>query len=286
MSARRSVVRAAAVVIVAGGGLGIAAQPVHDATQAAAIAAVVPVPRVQLPPPARLPPPLGSQRRAALGRPAPARRLAIARARPGLARVYLGGAATRRVIALTFDDGDCPWCVARIIHTLARTGAHATIFPNGRYQTSWAPLAPLIRAMAARGALTIGDHTFFHRDALEESPSALRYDVSADEAWIERTFGVSARPFFRPPYGAYDRATLAIVGRLGFTKLIFWSGTVADSSLRTIPYILHAIRLYARPGAIILLHGNYRPTAQALPTILRLLRALRYKTVTLRELLG
>jgi peptidoglycan/xylan/chitin deacetylase (PgdA/CDA1 family) len=192
----------------------------------------------------------------------------------------------RREVALTFDDGLCAPCVARIIRTLTRTGAHATIFPNGRYSASWDPQASAIRRLIARGQLTVGNHTFLHIDARLESPAAFRTDLARDESWIEGKFGVTARPFFRPPYGAYDSNTLATAGRLGFTKVIMWSGTVADSNLRSIPYILGAIRHWAKPGAIILMHGNYPPTSLALPKILAILRDLHLRPVTLAELIG
>jgi peptidoglycan/xylan/chitin deacetylase (PgdA/CDA1 family) len=204
---------------------------------------------------------------------------------PGRARVYLHGPA-RNSIALTFDDGFCGACVARIIRTLAQTGTPATIFPNGRYGTAWDPLAGVIRRLAASGQLTIGNHTFTHRDALEESPDALRADLLQNENWIEKTFGVSARPFFRPPYGAYNAATVEVAGQLGYTKVIIWSGTLADSSPRTIGYVVGAIRYWARPGAIILMHANYPPTSLALPQILAVLRERHLRPVTLATLLG
>jgi peptidoglycan/xylan/chitin deacetylase (PgdA/CDA1 family) len=206
-------------------------------------------------------------------------------ARPGVARVYLQG-PPKREIALTFDDGFCASCVARIIHTLARTGAHATIFPNGRYASSWDPVAPTIRKLVALGQLTIGNHTFLHLDAREESADGFGNDLQNDEVWIEHTFGVSARPFFRPPYGAYDSGTLLVAGAAGYTKVIMWSGTVADSSPRTIEYILEAIRHWAKPGAIILMHGNYPATSLALPQIISSLHARGLRPVTLAELLG
>ncbi len=211
--------------------------------------------------------------------------LRIVPAHPGAARVFLHGGAVPEV-ALTFDDGVCAACAARIIHTLARTGAHATIFPNGRYSRSWDPLAPAIRRLVADGQLTIGNHTFLHHDAREESAEAFRADLANDEAWVERTFGVSARPFFRPPYGAYDSETLAVAGEAGYTKVIMWSGTAADSSPRTVGYILDAIRHWARPGAIILMHANYPPTSLALPLILAILRQRGLRPVTLEQLLG
>lgn len=204
---------------------------------------------------------------------------------PGHARAIFQGPA-RPEVALTVDDGFCASCAARIISTLARTGAHATIFPNGRYSQSWDPLAPAIRHLVASGQLTVGNHTFNHNDPVAESSGAFRTDLSENETWIERTFGVSARPFFRPPYGAYNSDTLAVAGELGYTKVILWSGTVADSSPRSIGYILGAIRYWARPGAIILMHANYPATSVALPQILEILHQRGLRPVTIEQLLG
>jgi peptidoglycan-N-acetylglucosamine deacetylase len=213
------------------------------------------------------------------------RPLRIVPAHPGVARVYLQG-RRRPEIALTFDDGDCAVCVARIIRFLVKTGTHATIFPNGRYGASWDPLAPAVRRLVAEGRLTVGNHTFLHHDALLESLAAFQSDLTQNELWIERNFRISARPFFRPPYGAYNSATLAVAGHLGYTKVIMWSGTVADSSVRTTGYILGAIRRWAKPGAIILLHGNHPATPLALPGIITILRQRGLQPVTLTQLLG
>jgi peptidoglycan/xylan/chitin deacetylase (PgdA/CDA1 family) len=189
-------------------------------------------------------------------------------------------------VALTFDDGFCPACVARIVAVLERTGAHATFFPNGRYSTSWDPQAAAIRRMVADGQLVVGNHTFSHYSAPGVGATVFAADLARNERWIESTFGITARPWFRPPYGAYDSGTLTAAGQQGYTKVIMWSGTLADSSRRSIPYVLGAIRHWARPGAIILCHGNYPATAEALPRILAILRAKRLRPVTIAELLG
>jgi peptidoglycan/xylan/chitin deacetylase (PgdA/CDA1 family) len=205
--------------------------------------------------------------------------------RAGVARVIRHGPA-RPEIALTFDDGFCRSCVAGTIAVLGTSGAHATIFPNGRYAASWRPQAATIRRLVAKGQLVVGNHTYLHHDAVTESSAAFQTDLLEDETWIERTFGVTARPFFRPPYGAHDASTLAIAGRNGFTNVITWSGTVADSSPRTVSYILAAIRHWATPGAIILMHANYPATSAALPQILAILKQRGLRPVTLHELLG
>jgi len=211
---------------------------------------------------------------------------AIPPSQPGTAHVYTHGSTAGRTVALTFDDGFCASCVARIVDVLLRTGAHATFFPNGRYSASWDPQAAKIRTLVERGQLIVGNHTFHHVDAPVVGAAAFSTDLQENERWIERTFGLTGRPFLRPPYGAYDSGTLSAAGADGYTHVVMWSGTVADSSLRTIPYILHAIRHWARPGAIILMHGNYPPTSIALPQILALLRRMRLRPVTIGELLG
>jgi peptidoglycan-N-acetylglucosamine deacetylase len=229
----------------------------------------------------------GHRAAAAAKRPATIVQLGpIPPAQPGAAHVFTHGPAAGRMVALTFDDGDCPACVARIVDVLLRTGAHATFFPNGGYGTAWDPQARRIRALVERGQLIVGNHTFNHVDAPVVGAATFAADLRENERWIERTFGITGRPFFRPPYGAYDAGTLAAAGAEGYTHVIMWSGTVADSSPRTAPYILHAIRYWAKPGAIILMHGNYPTTARILPRILALLRTMRLRPVTIAELLG
>jgi peptidoglycan-N-acetylglucosamine deacetylase len=211
---------------------------------------------------------------------------AIPPLQPGPAHVYTHGPTAGRMVALTFDDGFCRACVKRIVDVLMWTGAHATIFPNGRYAASWDPQARRIRTLVERGQLIVGNHTFHHVDAPAVGAAAFAADLQENEQWIERTFGVTARPFFRPPYGAYGGGTLAAAGAAGSTHVVMWSGTVADSSPRTAAYTLHAIRYWAKPGAIILMHGNYPTTARILPRILALLHQMRLRPVTIAELLG
>jgi peptidoglycan/xylan/chitin deacetylase (PgdA/CDA1 family) len=211
---------------------------------------------------------------------------AIPAARPGTAHVIQQGPTRGGMVALTFDDGFCAACVARIVGTLQRTGAHATFFPNGTYAASWDPQAKAIRALVARGQLIVGNHTFHHVDAPAVGAPAFAADLRLNEQWIERTFGLTGRPFFRPPYGAFNAGTVAAAGQEGYTKVIMWSGTLADSNVRSKPYILNAIRHWARPGAIILMHGNYAPTSELLPQILALLKQKHLRPVTIQELIG
>ena len=204
---------------------------------------------------------------------------------PGQAKVISEEPDAGNKVALTFDDGMCPACVKQIVDFLEETGAHASFFPNGTYGSSWEPQAKRIRALVENGQLTLGNHTFSHGVSTQIGAAAFGADLQRNEDWIEKTFDLTGRPWFRPPYGDYDSGTVAAAGAAGYKRVIMWSGTVADSDLRSEAYILNAIRYWAKPGRIILMHANYPPTAKALPKILKILERKNLQPVTVAELL-
>jgi len=190
-----------------------------------------------------------------------------------------------RKVALTIDDGTCAKCVDRILDVLEQTGGKATIFPNGVYAASWEPQADRIRKLVASRQLTVGNHTYSHQVSTQIGPEAFGADLQRNEDWIQETFKLTGRPWFRPPYGDRDASIDAAAGQRGYRKVIMWSGTVADSDPRSEAYILNAIDYWAKPGAIILMHANYPATGKALPKIFRMLEKRRLEPVTLAELL-
>ena len=197
-----------------------------------------------------------------------------------------GPASAGRRVALTIDDGTCASCVNRILDVVERTGGKVTLFPNGVYGSSWEPQAGRIRKLIASGQVTLGNHTYSHQVSTKIGPTAFAADLQRNEDWIQKTFTVTGRPWFRPPYGDRNASIDDAAGARGYRKVIMWSGTVADSQPRSEAYILDAIDYWARPGAIILMHANYPATANALPKIFRKLEKKGLEPVTLAELLG
>lgn len=206
---------------------------------------------------------------------------------PGPGRVITEGpAGAGRKVALTIDDGTCASCIDRILDVVEETGGKVTLFPNGVYRSSWEPQAKRIRKLVENGQVTLGNHTYSHQVSTQIGPTAFGADLQRNEDWIQKTFGLTGRPWFRPPYGDRNASIDAAAGQRGYRKVIMWSGTVADSQPRSEGYILDAIDYWARPGAIILMHANYPATARALPKIFRALEKRRLEPVTLAELLG
>lgn len=214
------------------------------------------------------------------------RSTAIPPAKPGTARVVTRGPAASKGVALTFDDGYCADCVAALVVAAQRRGAHVTFCPNGTYGSAWEPQRRRIRQMLARGQASFCNHTWSHRNLKALSEAEIAEELTRNEEWIQKTFGVTSRPFFRPPYGAYDERVLRVAGQLGFTQVVMWSGTLADSTVRTPGYLASALRGAAKPGAIILGHGNHPATPKALRVMVRDIRARGLRPLTLAELLG
>ena len=177
-----------------------------------------------------------------------------------------------RGYGLTFDDGPHREGTPAVLDALAARGVLATFFLVGEQVARNPALAAEIVA-AGHG---IGLHCDRHRNQLRLTPRAVRDDIERGAARIEETTG---RPIerYRPPYGIFNSAALALVHRNGWRPLL-WTHWGRDWEARATPGSI-AARLVGGEvpgGAVLLLHdaddysavGSWRRTAAALPRIL------------------
>ncbi len=189
--------------------------------------------------------------------------------------------AQHREVALTFDDGPGIY-TERILDALRRGHAKGTFFTVGRQIGSF-PL-PLQRSVAEGNE--IGDHTWNHADLTKLAPKDLTAEITDQAAALQQD-GLPRPRLFRPPYGAYNDATLAATAK---QKMLTVMWTIDSSDyMATDPVALSKYVLgLAQPGAIILMHdggGNRTVTSQALPLIVRGLSKAGFKMVTVPRLL-
>jgi peptidoglycan/xylan/chitin deacetylase (PgdA/CDA1 family) len=183
-------------------------------------------------------------------------------------------------VVLTFDDGPWPGNTPMVLKALQDNCIKATFFEIGEH-ASWRP--DLAKALAAAG-MTIGSHTWSHKD-LAKNP----YANDIDQAKQEIEMGVSAvhmaiggptAPFFRFPDLQQPRDLMPYLG----TRNIAIFSTDIDS----FDFKLHkpedvvksAMTKLAKNGkGILLMHDFQHATGEAMPELLRQLKAGGYKIV-------
>ncbi|HEX9824733.1 MAG TPA: polysaccharide deacetylase family protein [Actinomycetota bacterium] len=195
------------------------------------------------------------------------------------ARVFRRVEGTGPRVALTFDDCHYASAWARILDVLEGRGVRATFFCPGRLVASNVDLARRTVADGHAAGAHGWDHANLAGRAESETERRLRAD---DRAWW-RVAGSTGSPFFRPPYGAYDRAVLAAAGATSHPRVVLWDVDTEDYRRPGAGAIAARAVSGARPGSIILMH-TLDETAAALPSILAGLRRKGLEPVTLPEL--
>ncbi len=158
--------------------------------------------------------------------------------------------------------------------------------PNGVFRNLWELHADRLRTLIAAGRVQIGNHTWSHPDLRRLGAAAVREQIERNEEWIEKTFGVTARPWFRPPYGYHNVEVDGIAASLGYTNILMWNGTLGDATVESPAELLGLAQKWVQAGAIVLGHANH-PTVLGLFDQLEQLIADRHlQPVTLDAMFG
>ena len=185
------------------------------------------------------------------------------------------------VVALTFDDGPTRIGVDLATNVLRENDARGTFFLIGR---EIAGREDLVRRLVADGH-EIGNHSYSHPRMIFRWPSYHDEQISRADAILRRS-GVSTPGLFRPPYGRKLVGLPNALARHDY-RMIMWDVEDPSGVTDARAYADHVVR-QARPGSIILMHVMYSPNhvaREALPLVVRGLRARGFRLVTVSELL-
>jgi peptidoglycan/xylan/chitin deacetylase (PgdA/CDA1 family) len=185
-------------------------------------------------------------------------------------------------VALTFDDGPWPGNTPMVLKALQDNCTKATFFEIGEHAT-WRP--DLAKELAAAG-MTIGSHTWSHKD-LAKNP----YAKDIEQAKQEIEMGVSAVhmavggptvPFFRFPDLQQPRDAMTYLGTRNIAIFSTDIDTFDFKLRRPEDVVKSAMTKLAKNGkGILLMHDFQHATAEAMPELLRQLKARGYKIVHL-----
>ena len=176
-------------------------------------------------------------------------------------------------VALTFDDGPSVY-TSRPLDILREENVKATFFILGK---SAAVQKQTLRRMAEEGH-NIGNHSYDHKNFAKISlDEACRQITLTDDITQEIT---GSKPtYFRFPYGAFTNDKLTLVNR----PVIGWNIDPLDWKYREAERVA-AEMSKASSHAIILAHDIHKTTVEAIPQVIRNLKAKGYRIVTLDEL--
>jgi peptidoglycan-N-acetylglucosamine deacetylase len=182
--------------------------------------------------------------------------------------------ANTRGVALTFDDGPHPEGTPALLDLLGEAGARATFFLVGEQVERW----PGIAERVALDGHLVAIHGYRHRNLLRIPPAALGRDLERAAGVIEQATG-HAPSLYRPPYGIFSPAALAIARSRGWNTLL-WSRWGHDWRHRaTADSIAAEATTNLSHRDVILLHdadhyssaGSWRNTVAAMPRVLEAL---------------
>ena len=213
-------------------------------------------------------------------------------------RTVVAGEGTRKVAAITFDDGPHPADTPRMLEVLARHQVPATFFFLGRNVEAHPDVA---RAVVQAGH-DIGNHTYDHPHLPSCGVRQVISEVRRCQRAIREATGLSP-VIMRPPYGAQSAQSFLAIRALGY-QIVHWSASGHDWLGDDASIVAGRVMKGMLPGRIILLHDNLepppgqtawrpeqaglrdrRPTADALDDLIRTLRGDGYDFVTVTELL-
>jgi len=184
-------------------------------------------------------------------------------------------------VVLTFDDGPWPLNTPSVLKTLADECTTGIFFPIGKHSTYY----PEILKQVAAAGHTIGSHTWSHAALTNKklSEDQRKEEIEKGFSAVKWALGAPPAPFFRFPA---LRHPPEMVTYLGTRNIAMFSCDLDsfDFKARNPQQVIDVtMRKLDKLGkGIILMHDFHKHTAEALPALLRKLKAGGYKVVQMK----
>ncbi len=195
-------------------------------------------------------------------------------------KIIVRGNTSVKKIAFTFDAGS-DIAGIEILNVLKKHNVKATFFLTGK----WVENFPSYAKRIVNEGHELGNHTYSHPDAVKTSSSAFYDNIKKAEQIITSTTGVSPQPYFRFPYGSYNKAALDTVGKAGYPYSIHWSIDTLDWQQPSADVIAQRILDKAQNGDIVLMHIGGINTPAGVDKAIPKLKERGFEIVPLSEVL-
>lgn len=185
-------------------------------------------------------------------------------------------------IAWTVDDGTSTEAVKRYIHLAADNDLRLTFFIYSA-MGSWLANKKELQPLVDNGQIQLANHTAHHPALATLSSSEIKRELTIAHNFIEKNFGVDARPYYRPPYGSVNKKVIEAAAEIGYTKTIMWSGSFGDASnIRASRILVHARESFY-DHSIVLTHANNLTSSTVFDKLVSIVQDKNLATITLKD---
>ena len=185
-------------------------------------------------------------------------------------------------LAWTVDDGSSPEGIKDYLDFMQEHDLRMTFFITSEY-SGWTSNRGQVQELVDSGQLQLANHTHLHPSLSGSTNAQITEELTHCGKFIEDTFGVQAKPYFRPPYGHLDARVSSVASELGYTSPILWSGSLGDNARQRRQSIVQLGAKYIQDGVILLDHFNSRTPKPVFDELLKLVTDRKLRTVTLDD---
>ncbi|HBO96697.1 MAG TPA: chitooligosaccharide deacetylase [Candidatus Omnitrophica bacterium] len=199
------------------------------------------------------------------------------------------GKTSRKIVALTFDDGPAPVWTPQILDELKKADVKAAFFMVGHHVQKY----PDIARRVAREGHTIGNHGYAHSVILYYTPAEIEEEIKYTEHVIREVTGKTTT-MFRPPKAWLRDSTKDKIRSMGY-EVVLWSLNSKDWVGFPHRWIVRYLAARVRGGDILLFHdsgnifaregGDRSQTVRAVALLIKILREKGFSFVTLEEMM-
>jgi peptidoglycan/xylan/chitin deacetylase (PgdA/CDA1 family) len=186
-------------------------------------------------------------------------------------------------VVLTFDDGPWPENTPAVLKALTDNCLKATFFEIGEH-AMW---HPQIAKQVFGAGMTVGTHTWSHKD-LARNPYASDLDLAKQEiemgiSAVHAAIDAPIAPFFRFPALQHPPQLLSYLAERNIASFSTDIDSFDFKKKNRPDEVIKSVmsKLEKRGKGIILMHDFQRATAEAMPELIRQLKAGGYKVVHL-----
>lgn len=191
------------------------------------------------------------------------------------------GDRSKMQIIFTFDGGDRATSGEKIISVLEKHQVKGTFFLTGKFVEK----NPLFVKKVYDAGHEIYNHTYNHPYLTFISDDHINEELLKTDQVFKAIIGISAKPYFRPPYGDRDDRVLKQAFISGYQS-VYWTVDALDwkeGEGETADTVRYRILSTLAPGNIYLMHIGDNITGEILDDLFREIRLKGYNIVSLTQ---